>query len=134
MRKDRSLWERMYSDPCYAAVVRAVGYQGCLYRDLVKRLQPLVERFGEQRVETASLHLLFYEGQVLRNAKPLAEVKLREGARKHAVGLLGLPPEHPWHDALKTGEHIPHSWEKPEPHPPAEDRAPKKRRRKQSDK
>lgn len=50
VRKDRSLWERMYSDPCYAAVVRAVGYQGCLYRDLVKRLQPLVERFGEQRV------------------------------------------------------------------------------------
>jgi hypothetical protein len=133
-RRELPLWERLYSDPCYTAIVRAVGYQACLYRDLAKRLRPLVEEFGERQVETASLYLPFYEGQVLRNAKPLAELKLRQEARKHAVGLLGLPPEHPWHDVLKRGEHLPYSWEEPQPQPTAETAAPKRRRRKQSDK
>lgn len=114
MKRERSLCERMYSDPCYTAVVRAIGYEGCVYRDLAERLGPLVQEFGEGAVETATRHLLSYEGQVLRNAKPLADVKLCGEARKFAVGLLGFPPEHPWHDAVRNGERIPLPWEAPD--------------------
>jgi hypothetical protein len=103
MHREKPLVERMYGDPCYTELVRLIGYQGCRFRELEGKLRPLVERFGEQRVEVASFHVLTYEGQVMRDAKPEAEVKLRGEARKLAWGLLGPPPEHPWHDAYKNG-------------------------------
>jgi hypothetical protein len=120
MHREKPLAERMYGDPCYTELVRVIGYQGCRFGELEGKLRPLVERFGEQRVEVASYHVLTYEGQVMRDARPGADVKLRGEARKLAWGLLGPPPEHPWHDAYKNGTRIPLPWEKPEP-PPVEE-------------
>ena len=126
MSREKPLWQQMYFDECYTEVVKAVGFAGCRYRELEEKLKPLVKKFGAARVEAACYDLLTYEGQATRSPKPLAEVKLRDEARKLASGLLGLPPEHPWHDAYRKGERIPLPWEKEEAAPKAR-RKPKRK-------
>ena len=91
--KQLPLWHRLYNGPVFTEVARSVGYEGCLYRELWDRLKPVVERFGQQRVESATLHLLFYEGQMTVNPKPLAKVQLRSDVRSLCWQLLGPPPE-----------------------------------------
>lgn len=93
MEKVRPLWERLYFDEVYVEIARRIGYQGTTYRDLAKLLEPLEQRFGKQRVQSAAYHVVTYEGEMTCNPKPLAEVKLRPEVRKLCWQLLGPPPE-----------------------------------------
>ena len=130
MNRAMPLWQRMYYDECYTEVVRAVGFAGCRYRELEEKLKPLVKKFGGARVEAAAYDLLTYEGQATRRPAPLEQVRLRDEARKLASGLLGLPPEHPWHDAYRRGERIPLPWEKDDAAPKAKGKPMRKRGKK----
>jgi hypothetical protein len=93
MAKEQPLWHRIYFDPVYTEIARAIGYAGCTYRDMLALLEPLGERFGKQRVESATYHLVTFEGQMTCNPKPLAQVSLRAEVRKLCWQLLGPPPE-----------------------------------------
>lgn len=93
MEKERPLWQRIYFDPVYTAVAREIGYQGCLYRDLVQKIEALSQRFDKMKVESAIYHLVTFEGQMTCNPKPLAQVAFREDVRKLMWQLLGPPPE-----------------------------------------
>lgn len=53
----------------------------------------LSKQFDKVKVESAIYHLVTYEGQMTVNPKPLAEVRLRDDARKACWQLLGPPPE-----------------------------------------
>lgn len=94
MEKEKPLWQRIYCDPVYTAVAREIGYQGCLYRDLLQKIETLSTQFDKVKVESAVYHLAIFEGQMTVNPKPLAEVKLRDEARKLCWQLLGYPPEY----------------------------------------
>ncbi len=111
MQKEKPLHERIYFDACYTAVARAVGYAGCVYRELHEKLAEAVKQFGQQRVDSATHHIVTFEGQMTVNPKPLANVQLRADVRKHCWGLLGPPPEHPWHELFKRPEPLPPPWE-----------------------
>ncbi len=131
MSKQRPLEERLYFDPCYVAIVRAIRYEGCLGRELQDKLKPVIDAFGERRVESATWQLLTCDGQGIPGDKPppLAKVQLRANVRKLAWGLLGPPPEHPWYQAFKHNERIPLPWETPEPkaeEPPAKSKRTRK--------
>jgi hypothetical protein len=115
MFKEKPLHERMYGEPLYAELVRLLGYAGCTYRDLLRQLEPLYQRYDKRKVDAAVVHLFTYDKQFSVNPPPLADVKLRSEARKLAWGLLGPPPEHEWHAAYKNGDRIPLPWEKAEP-------------------
>jgi hypothetical protein len=107
---------------------RLIGYQGCLYRELWENQKPAIEQFGQRRVETATAHLLTYDGQFSVNPKPLGDVKLRSEVRTLYWQLLGFPPEHPLHGKTNLGPRLPNSWDKPAEAPPEE--KPKRRTRK----
>ncbi len=92
MQKEQPLWYRLYFDPCWTGVVRLVGYAGCLYWDLWEKFKPATEVYGQARVETATAHVLSWEGQFTCNPKPLAEVQLRSEVSKLAWQFLGPPP------------------------------------------
>ncbi len=94
MNKELPLWHKLYFWPHFTEIVRAVGYAGCLYRDLWKLLEPIADQFGKTQVESATWHLLTFEGQMTVNPKPLAKVELRAEVRGLAWQLLGPPPEH----------------------------------------
>lgn len=93
VNKQSPLWEKLYFDAVYVEIARLIGYQGTTYRDMLKLLEPLEEKFGKQRVRSAAYHVVTFEGQMTCNPKPLAEVKLRENVRKLCWQLLGPPPE-----------------------------------------
>src|ERR1700676_5528304 len=95
MIKTQALWERLYQDTVYTAIVRAVGYNVITYRELSDLIETLGQTHGKTRVESACFHLVTFEGQNCCNVKPLAEVKLREEVRKLSWQLLGPPPEDP---------------------------------------
>jgi hypothetical protein len=114
MHKQRPIWDRMYREPLYAELVRFVGHAGVTVRQLQQKVEEMAQRVDKSAVESAVVHLCSYEGQFRIHPPPLAKVTLRDDVCKYAVGLLGLPPEHPWYSAVKNGEHIPYSWEMPE--------------------
>ncbi len=60
---------------------------------MLKMLEPLEQQFGKQRVHSAVYCIVFFEGQMTCNPKPLAEVKLRPEVRRLCWQLLGPPPE-----------------------------------------
>jgi hypothetical protein len=124
MKHEKPLWQRLYFDPVYYETVRAVGYLGCLYRDLWERLKPVTEQFGQRAVESATAHLLTYEGQFTCNPKPLAQVMLRTEVRNMSWQLLGPPPE-------KWDEFYEHTANRP-PNPYAKAEEPKAEKPKRS--
>lgn len=141
MKRENPLHERLHADPCYTALVRAIGYGGCLYRELWDKLQDLVQQYGQQRVESATVNLLHYDGQFTGKPPPLVLVQLRSNVRPLCWGILGAPPEHPWHELLKRPEPLPPPWEmepdgtpKKREQPPASrsDESPKKRAKKKA--
>jgi hypothetical protein len=91
--KEHPLWHKLYFWPEYTAVARAVGYLGCTYRDLAQIIEDLAKKFPKVKVESATYHLLTFEGQMTCNPPPLAKVELRAEARKLCWQLLGPPPE-----------------------------------------
>lgn len=93
MKQEQSLALRIYHDPVYTAVVRAVNYKGMPYRSLSELIETLAKQFDKRRVESACYHLVAFEGQMTVNPKPLAHVSLRAEVRKLAIQLLGPPPE-----------------------------------------
>src|SRR5687767_5626405 len=106
MTKEQPLWHRMYFNPVYTDVVRAVGYEGMTYREWSQKLQELIEKHGQQ-AESVSWHLLYFEGQMTTNPKPLAKVELRKEVRKLAWGLLGVPKDHPEYELYQKPEPLP---------------------------
>jgi hypothetical protein len=118
MHKEPPLWQRLYFDPAYAEICRAVGYRGCLYRELAGRLQPIEDQYGQQRVEAATMQLLTYEGQYSCTPRPLAHVELRTEVRKLCWQLLGPPPEYPFHAEYQAQKEC---FEKENPAPPTPD-------------
>lgn len=118
MEKEKPLWQCIYYDPVYTAVCREIGYQGCLYRDLLQKIETLSGEFDKVKVESAVYHVATFEGQMTVNPKPLAEVRLREEARKLCWLLLGFPPEYRETDMIgeimARGERL-----KADPAPPA---------------
>jgi hypothetical protein len=120
----------MYEDPCYGEIVQAVGYRGMTYRELTELIETLAKRFDKLRVESATYHLVTFEGQMTCNPKPLAQVSLRAEVRKLAWQLLGPPPE----SSESEHFHQPGPWKPPwdrppkEPPPEPQDGKPKRRR------
>src|SRR4051794_9943861 len=94
MNKPNLMLERMYKDPVYIDVVRTIGNTGMPYRDWKAKLQELIEKHG-QEAQTASYHLLYFDGQNRADPPPLSQVMLREDIKKLAWQLLGFPPGHP---------------------------------------
>jgi len=90
---EKPLWHRIYFDPVYTAVARAVGYAGCTYRCLAEIIEDLANQFDKRAVESAIYFLVTLEGLMTCNPKPLADVKLRAEARILYWQLLGPPPE-----------------------------------------
>jgi hypothetical protein len=93
MYKEKPLWERLYREPEFYSLARAVGYLGCTYRELTEKIDELAKTYDKRKLESASRYLLTFEGQMARDAKPLAHVSLREDAKKVCWQLLGPPPE-----------------------------------------
>jgi len=113
MKNDKPLWERLYHDECWIELARLVGYAGLTYRDLITRSEPLRQKFGNQRVDSATYQLTTFEGQMTVNPKPLADVQLRPEIRKLCWQLLGPPPEaFDWFCRYASGEPTPEHAEK----------------------
>jgi hypothetical protein len=113
VNREQPLYLKVYFDPVYVEVARAVGYAGCTYRELTQKIERLAKQFDKPRVESALYHLVTFEGQMTSYPPPLAKVELRAHVRKLCWGLLGPPPEHPWYHYIKTGTPIPQSWAEP---------------------
>ncbi|MFO0967860.1 MAG: hypothetical protein U0793_20040 [Gemmataceae bacterium] len=128
MEKERPLWHKVYFEPVYTAVAREIGYRGCLYRELLQKIEALGQQFDKDKIEAAVYRLATFEGQMTANPNPEAEVKFREEARKIMWQLLGPPPEYKPVDmyaAIRaSGERL-----KADPTPPEK---PKRTRRKQA--
>lgn len=111
---------------------------------IVIRLKELVQQYGQQRVESATANLCTFDGQFTVKPPPLAQVQLRSNVRPLCWGILGAPPEHPWHELMKRPEPLPPPWDmemdgKPKQLVPQEqslapqpEKAPKKRTRKRA--
>ena len=93
MNKEKPLYERLYTDEVFIEFVRLIGYQGCTYRDMIARIEPLCKKFGNERLSSATYFLVTFEGDKTCNPKPLAQVSLRPDVRKLCFQLLGPPPE-----------------------------------------
>src|SRR4051794_30529689 len=93
MSKEKPLYERLYTDEAYIEFARLIGYQGCTYRDMIEKTQPLRQKFGNHRIDSATYVLVTFEGDGTCNPKPLAQVSLRLDVRKLCFQLLGPPPE-----------------------------------------
>ena len=93
MQKEKPLWERLYFDEAYVEIARLIGYRGTTYRAMTEMLEPLERKLGKQRVQSATYHIVTFEGKMTCNPKPLAEVTLRPEIRRLCWQLLGPPPE-----------------------------------------
>jgi hypothetical protein len=98
----KPVWQRLYRDPVYIAVARAIGYQGCTVRELGEKITALGKQFDQREVESAIYFFVSFEGQMRCNP-PRPEV------RKLCIQFLGPPPAHPLHGhlegpALEPGE------------------------------
>lgn len=91
MNKEKALWERLYQDEAYIELARFVGYAGLTYRELIEKREPLRQKFGNPRIDSATYILVTFEGERTVNPKPLAHVSLRPEVRKLCRQLLGPP-------------------------------------------
>lgn len=115
MSKEVPFWWKLYFDDAFREVAILVGYQGLTYREFQAKLEPLYERLGKVRVESAAWHVTCYEGQNTVNPKPLAHVWLRRDVRQLCWQLLGPPPDHEWYELWHKPEPLPLPWETPLP-------------------
>ena len=122
MAKELPLWHRLYFSPVHTEIARLVGYAGKNFEDMKKEAVTLGEQYGKEKVQAAADELLDFE----HDGK---FVRLKSHVRPLCWGLLGAPPEHPWHELMKRPEPLPNSWDKPQAAPKAE---PKKRTRKKN--
>ena len=113
MKGEQPLWWRIYFDPAYTAVCRAVTYTGITYRRMTELIEDLGKIHGKPRIESAFYHCVQFEGQHTVNPKPLAHVMLRTEVRKLCWQLLGPPPER-WDDVYRGMKNPP-----PNPYGPA---------------
>lgn len=132
MSKEQPLWHKIYFVPVYTEVCRAVGYAGITYRELAEQIETLARRFGKEKVQSAVVHLTTYPGQFTVNPPPLAQVQLRQEARKACWQLLGPPPESPLFELYKKPEPLPNSWDRPTPQESSQEQPKKKRGRKKT--
>jgi hypothetical protein len=108
------LSHRLYYDPAYVALARAIRYTTMPCEDLRKKLKDAEKEFGISKLDAAAKEILDYlpvEGQMA--------VQLKAQARKLCFGLLGPPPE----EAVEFYRNTDGSWPKntpPEVHEQAE--------------
>jgi hypothetical protein len=85
---------KLYFQPPYAAVARAVGYAGKTDAEMRPIVRLLVAAHGKEKVTAALAELTVTESDTNRTV-------LRSDVRKLCWGLLGPPPEHPRHDEIR---------------------------------
>jgi hypothetical protein len=93
MEKELPIWDKIYFLPHFTEVARIIGYAGLTYRSLMKKVEPLREKFGGEAINTAINQLASFEGKYTSEVNPLAHVCLREQVRHLVFMLLGPPPE-----------------------------------------
>lgn len=91
-KKQLPLYERLYRDPTYYELARAVGYAGCTVRQLFEKIDALAKTLDKRKLESASTYLVSYQGQFTCNPKPLDHVSLRSDVRRLCHQLLGPDP------------------------------------------
>src|SRR4051812_33235758 len=124
MSKEKTLCDRLYTEPAYYELARAVGYRGCTYRQLTEMIDDLGKRHGKAAVERAAWHLVTYEGQNTTAVKSLAKVELQPEARRLCWQLLGPSPEQwdAWASAFATPPPNPYAQEPSRARPPSSPR------------
>jgi hypothetical protein len=95
MIKQKPHWQRLYEEREWYELARAIGYEGCTYRQLNEKIEELGKHFDKRKLESAAYHLVTFEGQMTVKPKPLVKVEFRSEIRKLCWQLLGPPPEHP---------------------------------------
>src|SRR5438270_5330691 len=108
MAKDKvlPLSHKLYYDPAYVALARAIRYATMPCAELRKRIAAAEKEFGIPKLDRVARDILDYdhEGQTL-----VAELKPH--ARKLCFGLLGPPPE----EAVAFYRNADNSWPKNTP-------------------
>src|ERR1051325_7143728 len=93
MNKEKPLYERIYQDPLYIAIIRFVHYKGVTWRDLCAKMDEWKQEFPRKNIDQHVYHMVWFEAQNRCNVKPLEPVHLRQDVRKLAFQILGPPPE-----------------------------------------
>lgn len=84
--KKRPLWHRIIYEEQMVALVRLLGHEGMPLKELALKSQPLIEKFGKERLQEAADEIV----EVVGNGDA-AIVRLSEQAHKFAIQLLGQP-------------------------------------------
>src|SRR4051812_34144087 len=103
--KEKPLWWKLYFDPVYPEICRAVGYKGTTYRELLKTTESLASRFDKQHIQKATDEIVFLTRDAA-NPKPTTPVKLRDRTVKIAWQLLGDPPGHKSNTVAQQLDHM----------------------------
>jgi hypothetical protein len=92
--KDR-LDLRLYFDPAYSAMAKAIGYAGVSVPEAKKKIETLAKRFPREKLVTVIEDIARIEGPKGPNEE--GAVFLTDEAKKLCWQLLGPPPGHPDH-------------------------------------
>src|SRR5213592_4379101 len=84
MKKEEPLVMRIYHEPAYTDLARAINYVGCPARSLADHVRPLIEKHGVRKLSAALHALCTFEAN---------RVMLNKEARPRCGMLLGPPPE-----------------------------------------
>lgn len=84
--KKKPLWCRIIYDDQMVALVRLLGHEGMPLKEMREKAEPLVEKFGRERLEEAADEIIETVGD-----GDDATVRLTEEAHKYAIQLLGRP-------------------------------------------
>jgi hypothetical protein len=119
------MWQKCAWDPVYKGIIKALRWDNVQYRDLWGRLQPLIDQFGKERVQSATWYLLYYEGQMSTCPSPLAKVTFRREARGSCRQILGpAPDDKDYEEFYRVNNRIP-PWPVPKKPEPKKPEAPK---------
>jgi hypothetical protein len=84
---------RLYFDPAYAEMARAIGYAGIPLPEAKKKIESLAKRFSREKLVTVIEDIARIEGPNGNNHE--GAVYLTEEAKKLCWQMLGPPPGHP---------------------------------------
>lgn len=84
--KKPPLWHRIIFDDAMVALVRLLGHDGLPHRDVPAKAQPLIDKFGRERLQEAAAEITEIVGD-----GDAAIARLTEEAAKLAIQLIGRP-------------------------------------------
>jgi hypothetical protein len=87
-RNQEPLYLRMYFQDHLIELVRLFGYGEIPLTEAREKLKPLVDKYGQKKMETAAEEIIFID-----STKSPEVARLTDHARKLARQLLGPPPE-----------------------------------------